>query len=131
MHKQDIIFLSSKTSESKETSGTLVVVLVGLVLEGLWSGGSGESDRSGGSGKSSGFGGPDDVLCREYCFQSLMSISEPRIGLVSYLTVRIVAMTMIGRRSMERRIGKRTTDGEAGDNQSVDQSVYTLKPFTK
>ena len=60
-----------------------------------------------------------------------MSMFEPCIGLVSYLTVRTVAMTMIGRRSIERRMGKRTTDGEAGDNQSVDQSVYTLIPFTK
>ena len=60
-----------------------------------------------------------------------MAMSEPCIGLVSYLTVRTVAMTMIGRRSIERRMGKRTTDGEAGDNQSVDQSVYTLTPFTK
>ena len=60
-----------------------------------------------------------------------MSMFEPCIGLVSYLTVRTVAMTMIGRRSIERRMGKRTTDGEAGDNQSVDQSVYTLTPFTK
>ena len=33
----------------------------------------------------------------------------------AYLTVRTVAMTMMGRRSMERRMGKRTTEGEAGE----------------
>ena len=33
----------------------------------------------------------------------------------TYLTVKTVAMTMMGRRRMESRMGKRTTEGEAGE----------------
>ena len=33
----------------------------------------------------------------------------------TYLTVRTVAMTTMGRRRMESRMGKRTTEGEAGE----------------
>ena len=48
---------------------------------------------------------------------------------VAYLTVRTVAITMMGSRRMEMRMGRRTTEGDAEDILFSDQKWKKVEPF--
>ena len=49
--------------------------------------------------------------------------------LVAYLTVRTVAITTMGSRRMEMRMGRRTTEGDAEDILFSDQKWKKVEPF--